>query len=294
MRISRTRAVALVASAFVLATVTAGVASAAPDDDIEYVALGDSAAAGPLLPRQDLTSPACQRSDLNYPTLVAEGLDVETFRDVTCSGALTTNFTVPQSPITPPQYLALGPDTDLVTVHVGANDIGLATAVATCANPLPEPPNGSTCAKVFNSGGVDKMSALIQGFGPTYGKIVREIKKRSPEADVYFVGYGTYLRPGACHPTQPIWGRDADYMQAKINELNAVTEKYATAEGASFISQTEASRGHDVCAPPEERWFEGLIPQNQAAPFHPTVQGMRGTAGVVLEALGSGAGADQR
>ena len=51
-----------------------------------YTALGDSYAAGPLIPNQSLNPLGCLRSDHNYAhlTAAAKGL---TLTDVSCSGA---------------------------------------------------------------------------------------------------------------------------------------------------------------------------------------------------------------
>src|SRR5262245_23939715 len=75
-----------------------------------YVALGDSAAAGPLIPLPDLSSPGCLRSTANYPKLAAHALGLP-ITDVTCSGAVTADMTgSQQTPLggVPPQFDALG------------------------------------------------------------------------------------------------------------------------------------------------------------------------------------------
>src|SRR5687767_10538171 len=63
-----------------------------------YVAPGDSYTSGPKIPRQTGTPAGCDRSDHNYPALVAHQLGVTAadFRDVSCSGATTTDLTTPQ------------------------------------------------------------------------------------------------------------------------------------------------------------------------------------------------------
>src|SRR5689334_16227215 len=56
-----------------------------------YVALGDSYTAGPRIPGQHAKPAGCDRSDRNYPALVAAelGLAGAEFRDMSCSGATT-------------------------------------------------------------------------------------------------------------------------------------------------------------------------------------------------------------
>ncbi|MEW2636482.1 SGNH/GDSL hydrolase family protein [Streptomyces sp. NPDC048389] len=283
----RAAAVAAVAAATFLAAAQPSSAAAARDKPLVYVALGDSAAAGPGLPEQDLTRPGCFRSHLNYPSLVAGHIGADVFRDVTCTSATTKDFTEGQQTLTgqvPPQYDALSPDTDLVTVHIGANDIKLVSTVLTCVNLLPDP-LGTSCHDKLTAGGADRVSQQIQDFASRIGEAARSIRGRAPQARVYFVGYGTYLRPGGCYPVQPFWSRDADYIQSKLRELNAAIAWQAGRNGAGYIDQTAASVGHDSCAPFATRWFEGIIKGNVTVPLHPTVLGMQGTSFVVTRAL---------
>src|SRR5438552_1252187 len=86
-----------------------------------YIALGDSYGAGPGIPT-DVHS-ACQRSDHNYPSLVADAVSFSSFRDATCSGATTDHMTGSQqtNPYTfvPPQFAALGPAPPLARLPAG-------------------------------------------------------------------------------------------------------------------------------------------------------------------------------
>jgi hypothetical protein len=77
----------------VATTLLAGTAHAAAP---HYVALGDSAASGPLIPLPDLSAPGCYRSTNNYPKLAAARLGVP-ITDVTCSGADTADMTNSQN-----------------------------------------------------------------------------------------------------------------------------------------------------------------------------------------------------
>src|SRR5690606_11900370 len=61
-----------------------------------YVALGDSYTSGPLVPEQRPEIPGCARSTGNYPSLLAQRLDVAEFTDVSCGGASTEHMTAPQ------------------------------------------------------------------------------------------------------------------------------------------------------------------------------------------------------
>ncbi|MCS7476435.1 SGNH/GDSL hydrolase family protein [Umezawaea endophytica] len=267
-------------------TAVTGTASAAPAFT-EYVALGDSAAAGPLIPDQDVLNLGCLRSSRNWPSVLAGRLGVATFRDVTCSAAVADDFEGSQTTFlgaVPPQFDALTPTTDLVSLTIGGNDIGLVGAALGCVNLLPEPV-GFSCQRRLTAGGVDQLAVKIDAFGPEFAAVLDGIHARSPHAKIVVVGYGTYIRPGGCYPAQPLWGRDSDYLQASIARLNGVFAAAAEEHGATFVDIAPPSVGHDVCAPIAERWFEGLVPTTAAAPLHPNQRGMAGIGGYLADAL---------
>ncbi|HEV2778798.1 MAG TPA: SGNH/GDSL hydrolase family protein [Actinophytocola sp.] len=275
------RVAGVLALLFLVSTVIApaGVASATGR---RYVALGDSAAAGPLIPLPDLSAPGCLRSTNNYPKLVARRLGVP-ITDVTCSGAVTADMTNPQETelgTVPPQFDALGPDTTLVTVQIGGNDAGLVGLALDCVNLLPEP-FGTSCADRNTAGGRDVYGERIAGVAPRIAAVLDGIHQRAPNAAVYIVGYTTYLPPNGCHPLVPLWARDANYIQAKIDQLNQVFVAEAGAHGATYIDIRTPGIGKDVCKSPLIRWTEPLVPLNVAAPLHPNATGMIGMAQVV-------------
>src|SRR4051794_32640984 len=91
--------------------------------DIDYVALGDSYSAGPLVTTIRSDPSGCVRSTDNYPAFLADWLSVGSYIDVTCSGADTDDLTGRQLMLdgnrTAPQLDALSTDTDLVTLGIG-------------------------------------------------------------------------------------------------------------------------------------------------------------------------------
>lgn len=252
-------------------------ASAAPAPPLKYVALGDSYAAAPLVLPPDLTNVACLRSLANYPHVAARALGAR-LTDVSCSGAKTGNFTGYQL-LTPPQFRSVPADADVISVTIGGNDVDLVGTALTCINLLAEP-NGTSCAEKYTAGGRDQVEQKIAAWAPTFGTALDEIRTRAPRARVVVIGYGQYIRPGGCPGTQPIWPRDADYLQAKVNSLNTVLRDQAAAHGASYLDTTALTAGHDVCAAPADRYIEGLLPTSAAAPIHPNAAGSRviGTA----------------
>ncbi|MEV6241579.1 SGNH/GDSL hydrolase family protein [Lentzea sp. NPDC051838] len=269
----------IVAGLAFVAALVAGTTTAQADT-IEYVALGDSAAAGPLIPNQD---PAlwCLRSDHDYPQVAAEILGAQ-LTDATCSGAETDHLAGRQFGFVTPQLAALKPSTDLVSLTIGANDVGLFQTALSCINLLPEPV-GISCHDRYTTGG-DQLAKAVDAWAPELGAALDAIKKRSPNAKLVITGYGTYIRPGGCYPVQPVWGRDGDYLQSVMNRISAAAKSEATKRGAAFVDFGVVTVGHDICAAPADRYLEGLVPTTIAAPLHPNAAGMRAFGTAVAKA----------
>lgn len=275
------RRLALVLVAGLLLLVVPGVATAAPQ---KYVALGDSAASAPLVPLPDLSLPGCFRSTSNYPKLTAARLGVP-ITDVTCSGADTKDMFSPQETdlgTNPPQLDALTPDTTLVTLQIGGNDAGLVGLAESCMNILP---GGDSCYEENTAGGRDIYGERVAAVRPKVDAVLAEIHRRAPAARVFVVGYTTYLRPNGCYPLVPVYAKDANYIQAKIDQLNSVLAAASAAGGASYVDIRTPGIGKDVCALPVVRWVEPFIPANLAAPLHPNLTGMLGMTEVVTAAM---------
>ena len=86
-----------------------GAIGAASANATTYTALGDSYAAGPLIPNQSLNPLGCLRSDHNYAHLTAAAKAL-TLTDVSCSGATTNDMTESQNVEpgpNPPQFNGL-------------------------------------------------------------------------------------------------------------------------------------------------------------------------------------------
>jgi lysophospholipase L1-like esterase len=284
MKTTRLSLLLLLLTSLVATTLAAGTAHAAAPG---YVALGDSAASGPLILPVDLSSPGCYRSNRNWPKLVATQIGAPV-TDVTCSGADTTDMTNPQNTdagAVPPQFDVLGPDTTLVTLQIGGNDAGLVGLAESCLNLLPESLAGTSCADENTAGGQDVYGARVAAVGPRVAAVLDGIHQRAPGARVFVVGYTTYLPPNGCYPRVQVWARDANYIQAKIDQLNQVLATEAAAHGATYVDIRTPGIGKDVCKSSSVRWVEPFVPGNVAAPLHPNATGMAGMAAVIAAAV---------
>lgn len=280
----------------VAGVVAAGVAVAVPAVSLaaprtsEYVALGDSYVSGPLIPLQTGQPAGCLRSDHNYPSLVQAAVRTDTFKDVSCGGATTKEMTEPQAVTggsNPPQLDALGPETSLVTLGIGGNDIGFGEIIQTCATTSPTQPLGAACRDHYRKNGKDELAKRIAATGPKVASVLKKITERSPDATVRVVGYPTILPdsgPG-CFPLVPFSPGDVAYLRQTTKSLNAMLKREAERADVEYVDTYRSSIGHDVCQLPTVKWVEGLIPTAPAAPVHPNAAGMRNSAEQVLESL---------
>jgi lysophospholipase L1-like esterase len=292
----RLGAVGLAALGILLSGWTAAATAQAPP---VYVALGDSYTAGPVIPVQQTNPAGCLRSDHNYPHLLATARGL-VLHDVSCSGATTADMTSAQNvtpgPANPPQLDALTPDTKLVTIGIGGNDIGFVSILENCAALTPVGPTrsgASTCQSTYVSNGDDKISDAIRATAPKVGAVLDGIHQRSPSARVYVVDYLDILpvTGNGCWPQMPLTYADVPYLRAKEVELNGMLATTAAAHHARLVDAYTASIGRDTCQLPTSRWVEPVVPINPAAPVHPNAAGMVGTAAAVAaRVVGTGDG----
>jgi lysophospholipase L1-like esterase len=267
--------------------VVALVALAAPAPaTADYVALGDSYTAGPLIPAP-LAPYGCLKSNNNYAHLAAPRLGQQAFRDPSCSGAKTDHMTQQQGVTpgpNPPQFDALDADTQVVTLGIGGNDIGFSGIAESC---LSASPFGTVCKADYVHDGRDEISERIAATAPKVAAVIQGIKARAPEARVLLLNYpAIFPERGAlgCWPQLPVASGDIAYLREKQRELNAMLAAQAAANGAAIVDWYTASIGHDACRLPGVRWVEPLVPANAAAPIHPNLLGMVGAANLVAAA----------
>lgn len=276
----------------VLATPAAAAPAEAPTLLESYVALGDSYAAGPLIPLQTGLPPGCLRSSRNYPALVADTSGASEFRDVSCSGATTEDLFAPQTTslgTNPPQLDALETDTEGVTLSIGGNDIGFAQIISECASRSPREPRGAACRDFYTEDGEDELLERIEETAPKIEAALDAIDERSPDARVLLVGYPAILPdtgPG-CFPVVPFSPGDVEYLRETEKALNAMLAEQAKQAGVDYVDTYTPFIGHDVCTLPGTKWIEGLVPTAPAAPVHPNALGMLAMAQAVLGELTS-------
>ncbi|MFD4791333.1 SGNH/GDSL hydrolase family protein [Streptomyces sp. NPDC058459] len=254
-----------------------------------YTALGDSYTSGPLIPAQ--ADANCARSDRNYPSLVAAGRGVGTFRDVSCSGATTAEMWRAQG-TNGPQLDAVDRGTGLVTVQIGGNDVGFGSIIATCARLGATDPAGNPCERSYQAAGYDELTAAAARTAPKVDRVLRAVRARAPHARVLLVGYPDLLPDdgSGCFPSVPFARGDFPYLRDTGKRVNLMLRLVAAWNGVGYVDTYGPTVGHDMCKAPGVRWIEPLQPASPAAPAHPNAQGEAAMARAVLDRLDRGHG----
>ena len=256
-----------------------------------FVALGDSYAAGNLIPSSPSGTPAgCLRSSHDYGADAAAALGATGYVDATCTGATAADMTSPQSVLlgtNAPQFSRLAADDSVVTLTIGGDDIGFLGILETCAKLSLTDLFGNPCQRHYTTGGTDRLAAAINATASKVAAVLTGIHDAAPSARVLVVGYPDILPTTGhgCWPLVPFAFGDVPYLRGIEIDLNQMLARTAAANNAVFVDTYKATIGHDACAAPSVKDVEGLIPASPAYPFHPNRRGELVMADQVVAAL---------
>ncbi len=253
------------------------------------VALGDSYTAGGLLPLDPRATPrSCLRSVKAYPVLVAHALDAP-LADAACAGAGVKEMTAAQQTYqgtNPAQFGALRPDTGVVLLTLGGDDLGFLNVLHECMKLSFTKPWGNPCQAHYTKGGTDQIAAASATEAPRIAQVLATIRTRAPRARIVVVGYpDMFPQSGGCWPAVPITSGDVGYLRGIEVAANAMLAAAAQTAGATFVNTYAPTAGHDFCQPESARDIEGLLPGSLTLPFHPNARGQQAIANAVLAAL---------
>ncbi|MEU8894899.1 SGNH/GDSL hydrolase family protein [Nocardia sp. NPDC048505] len=235
-----------------------------------YVALGDSYAAGVGIPT--VIDQGCDRSDRNYPHLVAAGRGYQ-LTDVTCGGATTSD-------VAAIQMAAVTPATEVVTLGISGNDIGFGEIVRSCVILL----GGAGCRNEYPD-----MPERIAKAGAAVGNLLDTIRERAPKARILLVGYPKIVPDdeNSCTGVQPFAAEDLAWARDTVIEgLNAMLQGHA-GDRVTYVDTQAATTGHDMCRPAAQRWINGAQVESgsNGRTIHPNSAGHEAMAGQVLARL---------
>ena len=247
-----------------------------------YVALGSSFAAGiGLGPRAPGSPRACRRTINSYPQHLARlcGLALV---DRTCSGATTTHVLNGGKDRQGPQVDAITPETELVTLTAGGNDVQYVgdlimlslRARSRVARALMRP---------FWNGPRPVAERDFAALHRSFCTIVDSARRRAPRARIVVVSYPQIVPSVGTCPALGLGEEEAALMRAVGQALEAVTREAARASGALLVDMGPSSAAHAVGS--AQPWVSGAT-RLRDAPFHPTREGTLATALQVAATLG--------
>jgi lysophospholipase L1-like esterase len=244
---------------------------------IEYVALGDSYAAGQGGGSYLNT---CLESPNGYPYVLDPKRRIDLQTNAACTGATTSN-------VISNQLSALDEDTALVTLTVGAADLHLSDVLTACTA---VPPTG--CQAAINS-------ALLLLAAPPGGQSVLGVRLTSlyemvaaaaPNALIVVTGY-PYLfdQPANCAPL-PSTPSPSDIM-GRINcataALNSTIQQAVAAQDSEinivYVDVTDEFAGHGIGS--EEPFINSE--SDPIGAYHPNAAGYRAYAKAIFAAVRS-------
>ena len=237
------------------------------------------------MPPTDLST-ICLRSGANYPALVAKAMPGTTLTDVSCGGATTADTTTPQvghgGDTVPPQFDALKPTTDLVTIGLGGNDEGLfGNLVVGCVEKAASDPTGAPCTTAADPARLDKTFTEIRA---NLEDVVRGVRARSPQARVLLVGYPQIVPASGTCDLLPLAAGDYPFARSVNQRLTDAVRAAAAATHADYIDVWGSSAGHDICS--QDPWINGRITSAaRALAYHPLAVEQQAVADLVLADL---------
>lgn len=264
-----------------------------PSGKFSYVALGDSFVAGPGIPRPARESvPGCDNSTGNYARRLAVSIHAASFKDDSCSGATTGNFSARQRASTAPTYNlpqldSLSKSTDVVTITAGLNNIEWISVLAHCAAADGKPAPDATCEKKFSDRNVD-FAARADVAGEAVAKTLKAVSARAPRAHIALVGYPRISEASdSCAAEMGMSPADLSWAAGVEQHLNDALSSAADSAGAAFVDVYAASAGHGACSG-ASRWVEPALPaQPKSGPYalHPNAVGARAIAALVASRM---------
>jgi len=260
--------IALLGAIAVPGTGAASTAGARPKKGDLYVSLGSSIASGFGISVQ---SPTCGRSTRNYPQLVAKRLKLELV-DVSCGAASVPQVLTTSQGDNPPQITAVTPDTKLITVSVGGNDIGYNGTAVVCGD------SATVCSAPST------LDADIARAREALKDMLDQLEATAPKATIVFVTYPReFPRSGNC-PALNYADEEVELMRSMGEQLEQLFLDVAKRPGIVFVDPYAARGDHTACATPSQQWTAGHEIADGFA-YHPTALGHEVMAKMIIKAL---------
>jgi lysophospholipase L1-like esterase len=219
----------------------------------QYVALGDSYAAGVGSRVFYSESGSCKRSPEAYAPKIASAKGY-TLNFEACSGAKTPE-------VNEKQLGNLNSSTSLVTLSIGGNDAGFSNVIINCALYY------FTCGSAISEANSYIANKLPGVLNTTYNNV----KAKATTAKVIINGYPhLFSDTGATCNVNFLTSSNEKKLNETGDKLDAVIKAQAESHGFSFVDPRAAFKAHEVCA--SEEWLNGQSNPLEES-YHPNVKG---------------------
>jgi lysophospholipase L1-like esterase len=254
-------------------TVGAPTAAAGPTGTLQYVALGDSYAAGMGAPPyvSSSFSDDCLQSNNGYPALLDPKGRIDLQVNATCPGATTTDVTAildsPQNP--------LSREIRLVTLTVGGNDLGFAALAGACLAGTQDQCRQAIAAAEGNLTGLRSALPLL------YRQVAGQA---APNALIVVTGYPYLVESTA--PYDPVLIKAINEATAALNttiEAAVIATRKDTGANIVYVDVTEQFEGHGI-GTLDDPFINGPSAGFPEA-FHPNAAGYRAYAKAISAAI---------
>ena len=253
-----------------------------------YVALGSSFAAGPGLGPRDPGSPLISlRSRNGYPQQLARLLNVPSFADRTSSGATMRQVLKGGQMYLGPQIDALGPDTALVTLTAGGNDVSYIGDLMALAYRNRKGVVGFV-TRLLSKGPKGVGERGFPALADVFRATLSEIRRRSPAARIVVVTYPTLLPLTGTCSRLGLHAEQVALMRVVAERLAELTRSAAREAGAELVDMAALSLENDVCS--AVPWVNGPFPEKgDGVAFHPTLAGAKASAEAIARHVNTSA-----
>jgi lysophospholipase L1-like esterase len=262
--------VAMVIAVAGFVTVGAPTAAAVPTGTLQYVALGDSYAAGVGVPPYRDTI-CFQSINSGYPALLDPKGRIDLLDNATCAGAKTSDVA---SYVADPMRSELNGDTRLVTLTVGGNDLGFAGLARTCTTPEMQL---QCLAAIKDAVAVDRLLDL----GGHLTDLYNDVAEAAPNALIVVTGYPYLLESDPNNPISTAFNAATAALNTTIKDAVNATHN----DNIVYVDVTKPFEGHGIGSS-DDPFINAPTPgEFHVEDFHPNAAGYRAYAKAISAAI---------
>nr|VDG61833.1 Lipase 1 precursor [Streptococcus thermophilus] len=178
------------------------------------------------------------------------------------------------------QIESLEPDTDLITLSIGGNDIHFGPW-SRCITGMVEDRGEADC----DEGLYDDTARALVDLPKRLDAIYAKINEKAPNATIITTGYMPLLSmEDDCERTADLPSGTLNWAAGLTVTMNAMVRDAAVRNGALFVMPPNADF-HSVCAPAGERWTDLTGEETDSFAVHPTPAGQKAMADAIADVL---------